>query len=252
MLGDIIGAITGFIGGERRNEAQEDQANAQMAFQERMSNTAHQREIADLKAAGLNPMLSGKYGGSSTPQGAMAQIEDSVGKGASTALAASLNKANIDLLRAQTVKSTAEADKETTQANINRATVPLIMEQIGETNARARLNTTNVSGVETLANLHAAQIPYTQAQTEGAFDLANLRRSERNLTDTKQKREAIEAFYRTLDWPKVLAENAAHGSWVGQNIMPYAHTFNQFGSTASQIINNWRQGGPFGGRFGRR
>lgn len=40
-------------------------------FQRDMSNTAHQREMADLRLAGLNPILTGKYGGSSTPPGAM-------------------------------------------------------------------------------------------------------------------------------------------------------------------------------------
>lgn len=45
-------------------------AREQMAWQERLANTAHVREIADLKAAGLNPVLSAKLGGAVTPSGA--------------------------------------------------------------------------------------------------------------------------------------------------------------------------------------
>lgn len=57
------------------NEAQIASAREQMAFQEKMSSTAHQRQIKDLRDAGLNPILSAKYGGASTPSGAMAPIQ---------------------------------------------------------------------------------------------------------------------------------------------------------------------------------
>lgn len=53
-------------------------AQKQMDFQKMMSNTAHQREVKDLIAAGLNPILSANVG-ASTPNGAMGLVDSSAG-----------------------------------------------------------------------------------------------------------------------------------------------------------------------------
>ncbi len=102
ILPSIIGGALSLKGGRERNVAASAQAQRQMDFQERMSNTAHQREVADLRKAGLNPILSGTGGpGASSPGGAQAPVQDVITPAVSSALAARKVNQEIKNLKAQ-------------------------------------------------------------------------------------------------------------------------------------------------------
>jgi len=69
MLPGIGGFLGGLFGQRDANQASARMAREQMAFQERMSSTAHQREVADLRAAGFNPTFSATGGGGASSSG---------------------------------------------------------------------------------------------------------------------------------------------------------------------------------------
>lgn len=101
-ISSLVSAGASLFGTEETNAANAQQAANQQAFQASMSNSSYQRAVADLKAAGLNPMLAYSNGGASTPTGAQATMQNPLSNAVSSAQAQKQLDATVDSLKAQT------------------------------------------------------------------------------------------------------------------------------------------------------
>lgn len=131
MWGNIIGgAISGigsFLGAQQSNKAAKQIAREQMEFQEEMSNTAYQRATADMRAAGINPMLAAQNGGASTPPGASADIKNELGPAISSAMQGAAFTTQLEQLRANVAQTQAQTAQ--TEANTNLQVLQAVTEQ---------------------------------------------------------------------------------------------------------------------------
>jgi len=103
-IGSMVGAGLGFAGSMITNSQNVKMQREQRDWEERMSNSAHQREVADLRKAGLNPILSATGGpGASTPNVQPARVENplqDVSANFSAVQGARLSKERLELERA--------------------------------------------------------------------------------------------------------------------------------------------------------
>jgi len=118
-LGDFIPGIGDARAQDKANSTniQLDKINRQ--WQEKMSNSAYQRAMTDMKKAGLNPMLAYQQGGASVPSTSAASVGASSKTGLSTAALAAFTGIKGVNAQAQNA-NTAQAQME---SNVNLANV---------------------------------------------------------------------------------------------------------------------------------
>lgn len=157
----LIGGLMGERGQEEANANSAEQAEINRQWQERMSNTAYQRAVADMKAAGLNPMLAYSQGGASTPAGAMSVYKNEKAELARNFAAVPQNAAalaQVDNIQASAEKSRAEADLATAQAAEARERTPTYSEQILLTRATIRKLEAEIPKIQADTDLSSQQM----------------------------------------------------------------------------------------------
>lgn len=161
-MGPVLGAalISGglsYLGSRQSARMSQASAREQMAFQAEQTGTGYQRAVADMKKAGLNPMLAAKLGPAASASGAMAQIPDfgtAVQRGiqgGQLASAAAVQAEQAKLTRAQT-------EVARMQPTEIEARVDQIRQNISESEVRAELGSLNAREKRLLVlTLEAAQ-----------------------------------------------------------------------------------------------
>lgn len=169
IFGALIGGALNMFSTSSANAAASANAQAQRDWQERMSNTAHTREVADLRNAGLNPILSATGGsGASTPSGAVAPV-----------IANDFNQMASNITSAYRVK---EVDKKLAEANLSK-----IASETDLTKIASAEKMQNIKNLQTQNEVAQGDIPLKAlALQSGTLGLEEIKARIDNLIKTSK------------------------------------------------------------------
>lgn len=219
----LLSSLAGSIGGVASGIFNWASAKSNQSFQAEQSSTAHQREVNDLKAAGLNPVLSAGGSGSSTPVGAVARADNPaaglsenmmVGSQKATAKAqadnltaeANLKRAQLGTEYAKQSEATANAENMHEQANVTRANLQSTLLEQGLTSARTR---------QTVKSLGL-----TDAQIRDIQSSVYNRALEGSLTSARTAQTQAETHSTELEQSKLRAQSDMYDSKAG-HVLPW-------------------------------
>lgn len=201
ILGNLIGSSSASRGHNWDMGAMQRQYEYNLALQqqsqawmEHMSNTAHVREMNDLKRAGLNPILTatGGQGASSPSSGAssvgLAQDGGLAVQEQANKIALAQTASNIELQRAQAAQAQATADNEQNQTYLTAAKI--VGQAIDNAKQKKYLDNWDKEFIHRLEHIRSQTIL--------------------NYASTNQMKSAIESssYVNALNWEKTKTERA--------------------------------------------
>lgn len=225
LLGDALtgGAISNNAAIRDINAQNIMYSQKQNEFQERLSNTAYQRAMADMKTAGLNPMLAFSQGGASVPTGSVPSLTSPRPGDVGAGLMSSAK--SIASLSANLANTSADTDLKSTSANLNKANTDVADVQAKKITANAKESEANTALVN-------QQMKKARYDTERSKAEAKVSKME---SEVKESRQPID---------KDLAPFDAFGERIGGLLRGVMGIFNSAKSTGRPSGS-----GTFNGRY---